>query len=74
MKSWILCSGYHSHYSYYSHFDSGQRSVNFLAFRKSAEIVKKIRNDYDILKPTVDLTILTEDRMTIKWGVDRDDD
>ena len=34
------------------------------------------KNSYDdsILKPTVDLTILTEDRMTSKWGVDRDDD
>ena len=34
------------------------------------------KNSYgdSILKPTVDLTILTEDRMTSKWGVDRDDD
>ena len=38
----------------------------FSSFSKKCRILTKIRNDYDTLKPTVDRTILTEDRMTIK--------
>ena len=47
---------------------------SFGFWSKLCPFEKKNSYDNSILKPTVDLTILTEDRMTSKWGVDRDDD